>query len=120
VTGQRDKADELRTVDDLWPLIEQQLPIALRDAKRHLDAFIRDQADLTHAPTYKRALEMKFAAGEAEHGRDWLNMTRDQLLREIYAEVLDLVLYAAMIRTRWVRTAPAFETNRDPGDEADA
>jgi hypothetical protein len=103
-----DRADEMRAMPDLWPVIAD-----------HLDA-ARNDADLSPVLHYPDAaeLEAKFRAGEWEHGRDWLDMTRADLEREIRAEVMDLVLYHAMIRARWAtRTAPAFLMHRDPGDE---
>lgn len=104
-----DKADELRGMPDLWPAIAAQVGSA------YTDAYV--SAELSWLWMSLPMLEEKFRRGEAEHGRDWLNMTRDQLHAEITAELLDLVLYHAMARARWPRSAVI--TDRDPGDECD-
>jgi hypothetical protein len=75
-----DRADALRSMPDLWPVIRENLGTHQFD---------------------EIELEAKFRKGEAEHGRDWLNMTRAQIEREILAEWLDLCLYTAMIRARF-------------------
>lgn len=75
-----DRANELRNMPDLWPIIRQ-----------HLGQHRFSEDDL----------EAKFRKGEAQHGRDWLNMTRRQLEREVESEWLDLALYTAMIRARF-------------------
>jgi hypothetical protein len=107
VTG-RDRADELRGSRDLWPEIEQHLGAALHDAM--------DVTETAWLWMGTDVLEAKFRKGEAEHGRDWLGMSRADLKREIEAEVLDLVLYHAMQRARWAETS--FISDRDTGDEA--
>jgi len=75
-----DRADTLRSMPDLWPVIRENLGTHRFDEKD---------------------LEAKFRKGEAEHGRDWLNMTRAQIEREILAEWHDLCLYTAMIHARF-------------------
>ena len=118
-----DRANELRMLDDLWPEISQCLYVAAEQAKDAARFYEYDLSDYT-GPSMRRALEEKFRKGEAEHGRDWLNMSRDQLLEEINAELQDLVLYHAMILARWVDKQPnttrPFITNRGPGDEVDS
>jgi hypothetical protein len=102
-----DNACQLRQAPDLWPFIEEHIPRAISDAKKTIGG-----AEWSLRTT---DLEAKFRRGEAEHGRDWLDMSADQLEDEIRAELLDLVLYHAMVRARW--TQPRFLSNRDPGDE---
>lgn len=93
-----DRAAVLRNEPDLWTEVRQ-----------HLDGFMFDEADL----------EQKFRKGEAEHGRDWLDMTRADLEYAITEELMDMLIYRAMIITRFgdEPSAPAFLSNRDPGDE---
>lgn len=87
-----DRADELRAMPDIWPVIAQHLADAAGDPVRQ----IADGLHVEHA-----ALEEKYRKGEAEHDRGWLDMTRDQIEAEIVNEWLDLVLYHAMIRARF-------------------
>lgn len=75
-----DRAEELRKADDLWPLVKDHITFGF---------FTEDE------------LEAKFRKGEAEHGRDWLDMTHEQLRAEIDAELQDLTIYQAMIDARW-------------------
>lgn len=109
MSGPIDRADEFRDMPDLWPVIAAQVGSAFGDA------YV--SAELSMMCMSMQMLEEKFRRGEAEHGRDWLNMTRGQLHAEIEAELLDLVLYHAMARARWPRSAVI--TDRDPGDERD-
>ena len=104
----RDRADELWAKPDLWPEIEQHLQEAVQDARKRLRFGWWMDADV---------LQEKFRLGESEHKRDWLDMDRSALLREIDAELMDLVLYHAMIRSRWVDAS--YTTDEDPGDETD-
>lgn len=115
--SRRDRAAELWATTDMWPDIQRHIPAAVADATESLRWFALDLDDYT-GPTTEAAMRRKFAAGEAEHGRAWLHMTRDELLAEIRAELMDLVLYHAMIRTRWV-DEPDFVCHVDPGDEQD-
>lgn len=118
----RDRADELRGLPDLWREIQPWLVVAAENAAADARWFALDLDDYT-GPGIEFQMRRKFAAGEAEHGRDWLNMTRDQIVVEIRAELMDLVLYHAMILARWqyqpegAITVPPFTTNADPGDE---
>ena len=113
--SRRDRAAELWKTKDLWPEISRHLSDAARDAAEASRHFALDLDDFLGL-RLERELRDKFAAGEAEHGRDWLHMTRDELLAEIRAELMDLVLYHAMIRARWV-DEPDFVCHVDPGDE---
>lgn len=76
---------------DLWPEVERHVTIAVGDAL----------AALTNTDFEDSGLEAKFRKGEAEHGRDWLDMTREQLEREIAQEIQDLRLYFSMLRARF-------------------
>jgi transposase len=106
----KDHKDELREARDIWPLLEPHLDQAAADARRRVM--------LWKLPT--RMLEAKFRKGEAEHGRDWLDRDMDWLIDQLVEELVDLVVYSAMLRARWQADVIAFETNRDPGDEADS
>lgn len=116
----RDRADELRDVKDLWPLIEANIDAALEDAIQHVKWFVMDANDYL-GPSIRAAMRDKYEAGEREHKRDWLNMDAWTFNREIHNECLDLVVYLAMRKTRWVLTehGASFKTNTDPGDEDD-
>lgn len=85
---QHDRAEELSTTTDLWLKVRE-----------HIIFGYFSEAEL----------EAKFRKGEAEHGRDWLKMTRERLEAEINAELMDLTIYQAMIDTRWPKP--------DDGDE---
>lgn len=86
---QHDRAEELATTTDLWV-----------EVRKHIIFGFFTEAEL----------EAKFRKGEAEHGRDWLKMTREQIQAEIDAEIMDLMIYQAMIDTRW-------PVSDDDGDE---
>jgi hypothetical protein len=105
----RDRRDELRRAEDLWPAVERELGGAINDAMM--------AADEVWVWVGVDALEEKFRRGESEHGRNWLDMSERDLRDEIKAELLDLVLYHAMLRARWPRVT--YTTDRDLGDEAE-
>jgi hypothetical protein len=88
VPSPHDRAEELVTTTDLWLEVRENIIFGY----------------FTEAE-----LEAKFRKGEAEHGRDWLRMTRERLEAEINAELMDLTIYQAMIDTRW--------PSPDDGDE---
>lgn len=94
-----DRARELADTPDLWIEVRQ-----------HLDGFMFTDGEL----------EEKFRRGEAEHGRDWLRMTKEDLEHAITEELMDMVLYRAMILTRWPDQTKPFFQHRDLGDEGDA
>ena len=96
-----DRARDLADKDDLWAEIRPFLVDASREACTHVTHFALDLEDHL-APLYETDLKEKFRKGEAEHGRDWLGMTREQLYRELHDEIKDLVLYQAMILARFV------------------
>lgn len=85
---QHDRAEELATITDLWSEVREHI---------------------TFGYFTEQELAAKFRKGEAEHGRDWLKMTRQQLEAEINDELKDLTIYQAMIDARWPLT--------DDGDE---
>ena len=85
---QHDRAEELATTTDLWLEVRERIIFGYFS---------------------EAELEAKFRKGEAEHGRDWLKMTRERLEAEINAELMDLTIYQAMIDTRW--------PSGDDGDE---
>lgn len=86
-----DRADDLKRTEDLWPLVVEHLHHACNSA---VLGFMDYKPDAS-------MLEEKFRRGEAEHGRDWLNMTREQFDEEILDEMRDLVIYHAMRMARW-------------------
>ena len=95
-----DRADELRTLDDLWPEIEKHIENAAKDAIYNVRRFELDLDEYLR-PNTRALLEEKFRKGEAEHGRDWLNMSEAGLRNEIESEIKDLVIYHAMRLARW-------------------
>ena len=74
-----------------------------------MDLWSEVREHITFGYFTEQELEAKFRKGEAEHGRDWLKMTRQQLEAEINAELMDLTIYQAMIDARW--------PSPDDGDE---
>ena len=115
-----DRAHYLSGVADLWSVIQPELLDAANDAAEAMRHFALDLDDYT-GPSMELSMREKFLAGELEHGRDWLRMSRDDLRREIRNELRDLVIYHAMIRARWVDIDPPadFICHVDPGDEQD-
>jgi len=95
-----DRADELKTMPDVWTEIQPHLDQAASDAISLVTFFAHDLDDYL-GPSLRLALELKFRNGEDEHGRDWLDMTRDQLDEELQNEIIDLIVYRAMILARW-------------------
>ena len=78
MTAPVDRTDQLRALPDLWREIQPWLVLAAENAAADARWFACDLDDYT-GPGIEFHMRRKFAAGEAEHGRDWLNMTRDQL-----------------------------------------
>ena len=113
-----DRAPLLWILPDLWPEIQPRILEAATLASTASMAFALDLDDY-RGPSIESAMRRKFLAGEQEHGRDWLRMSRAELEQEIRYELMDLVLYYAMMLVRWesASTVPPFETNRDAGDE---
>lgn len=122
-----DRADEFQLLEDLWPEVAASIWSGVTDAVHKVREYALDLDD-HNGVQMMRSLEAKFRRGEAEHERDWLNMTRAQLEAMALEEIQDLVLYLAMIDARWPEPitpsplpkpvdAPPFATNQDPGDE---
>lgn len=101
MTQPHDRADELRTLADIWPEISKHLDLAAADAITATRYFEIDLAHPMERGWIVTQLEEKFRKGEAEHGRDWLNMSEADLRNEIENEIKDLVIYHAMRLARW-------------------
>lgn len=98
-----DRAEELAELSDLWPEIEGQLGMAMADVARSCMTFLdRCVGEFAAGDgALLGALQAKYRRGEDEHQRDWLQMDQETLEGEVTNELLDLLLYAAMIRARW-------------------
>jgi hypothetical protein len=83
---------ELRSRRDVWPIIERTIPDAIETGRASLDTILEH-------PDLMQHLERKFRKGEAEHNGAWLQNTNDTtwLHREAAEEILDYILYQAMI-----------------------
>lgn len=92
-----DKANELRDVEDLWPEIKSHIENAAVDAMMSLRSF---SGSVQH-PDVLADLERKYRKGDEEYKREWLNMSLVDLEQEVYQELLDLVVYHALIRARF-------------------
>jgi hypothetical protein len=92
-----DKANELRNVEDLWPDIKEHIASAAVDAMMSLRSF---SGSVEHADVLAD-LERKYRKGDEEYNREWLNMSLADLEQEVYQELLDLVVYHALIRARF-------------------
>lgn len=100
-----DRATELADEPDLWPIIRQHLDDAITHAVGCMREFGMELQDDTNRADLISAMEAKWRAGEKEHGRDWLAMSRQQLTYdEIRAEAIDMVLYHAMGLARFSGT----------------
>lgn len=84
--------DELRKRRDVWPVVAARIEEACATAPFALSQIL-DHPDL------EQHLERKFRKGEAEHNGAWLQNTADTdwLYREAGEEILDFILYQAMI-----------------------
>jgi hypothetical protein len=89
-----DRASDLFKMSDIWGEIEIHIPSA------RTVALCADHDEI-NSSLDDGSLEQKFRKGEAEHGRDWLTMSREQLEREILNEWKDILLYTAMIEARF-------------------
>jgi hypothetical protein len=98
-----DRAEELRACPDLWSEIAPYLGLAadIAASYSHHYAVDLERSDSTLADQRRAEMQDKFRAGEVEHGRDWLDMSKDDLEREIANEIRDLVIYHAMILARF-------------------
>lgn len=95
-----DRREDLLAAPDIWLEVEPHLHEAAESASEHAQTFAYDLRGEMAGSLIGR-MEEKFRRGEAEHGRDWLDMAPEQLEREIVAEIQDLVIYYAMIKARW-------------------
>lgn len=95
-----DKADELREVKDLWPLIEPLIG-ELTWTAAHMATDFAYALDGYHGGSMRSEMEAKFRKGEAEHGRGWLTMSEGDLQQEVQQELQDLVLYLCMMSLRF-------------------
>ena len=84
--------EELRNRRDVWPVVAAKINEAAANAPFALSQIL-DHPDL------EQHLERKFRKGEAEHNGAWLQNTADTdwLYREAAEEILDYILYQAMI-----------------------
>lgn len=92
--------NDLRNRRDVWPVVAARIGEAIAEASFALHQII-DHPDL------EAHLERKFRKGEAEHGGKWLQNTDDVgwLYREAADEILDFIIYQAMILV--IQTAKA-------------
>lgn len=83
--------NELRERRDVWPIVREAIPEALRLAHSALD-------DVLEHPELMDHLERKFRKGEVEHDRAWVNSDDDPLwlIIEAAEEIMDFILYQAM------------------------
>lgn len=87
--------DDLKTTEDLWPVIQHELSRAILEAHEYANKFL-NQAH--RGINVDDELEAKFRKGEAEHKREWLDMTDTAFTEAIREELLDVINYAAMRR----------------------
>ena len=94
-----DRAEELRSCPDIWVEVSPHLDEAAEIAASYSRYYALDLAQ--EGERLKADMEQKFRAGEQEHGRNWLNMSKEDLEHEIANEIRDLVIYHAMILARF-------------------
>lgn len=95
-----DRAEELRVMKDIWPL----LCVVMNDGQILRDSLEDIAKAWSHAnsdPEYLATLESKYRKGEQEYNRQWLSMTKDELFEEIDQELADLLIYRSMISLRF-------------------
>ena len=80
---------DLADVPNIWPLIQAELPNAIRRAQA-----------LIQRPPYDvmQSLQTRYAMGEALYRRDFLMWNRERFMEEALCEIADLFLYLAMER----------------------
>jgi hypothetical protein len=83
---------ELQARRDVWPVVAARIEEAAATAPYAL-------SQILNHPDLEQHLERKFRKGEAEHNRAWLKHAEDTdwLVREAADEILDFILYQAMI-----------------------
>lgn len=94
-----DQASELRPMDDIWPVIREELANASLDAQMSVRSMVGAVQGLRS--DVLKDLEAKYRKGDEEYNREWLNMSLADLEREVYQELLDLVVYHALVRARF-------------------
>lgn len=94
-----DRAEELRSCPDIWAEVAPHLDDAAEIAASYSKYYALDLA--RNGEQMRADMERKFRAGEQEHGRNWLNMSKHDLEHEIANEIRDLVIYHAMILARF-------------------
>lgn len=92
-----DRASELREIEDLWPEVLKEIENASLDAMMS----VRSMAAGVARPDVLVDLEKKYRKGDEEYKREWLNMSLADLEKEVYQELLDLVVYHCLIRARF-------------------
>jgi hypothetical protein len=83
---------ELQARRDVWPVVAARIEEAAATAPFAL-------SQILNHPDLEQHLERKFRKGEAEHNRAWLKHASDTdwLVREAADEILDFILYQAMV-----------------------
>ena len=98
-----DRAEELHSTKELVPLImalvssEETMREALEDVASFWAKVLSDADD----GAYRARVVQKYLRGEREYDRQWLSMSREDLLNEINEEVMDLLIYRSMIALRF-------------------
>lgn len=83
-----DRREELRQLDNLWPLVERALP--------KLNDLLLALGDLSVSNITMNELREKYLRGEEEHQRDWLDWQEEHFAEAIREEAVDMLLYSAM------------------------
>lgn len=80
-----------------WKDIDEQLDDAVLDALTMItDMAVRVQA--RKGDSVVNDLRIRYEVGNAEHKDSWEDWRKNRFLREAHEELLDLVLYRAMMR----------------------
>ena len=84
-----------------WKDIDEQLDDAVLDAATMFTEMamrIQTREDAEGKPYAAADLRIRYEAGSAEHKDSWEDWDKDRFLREAHEELLDLILYHAMMR----------------------
>lgn len=84
-----------------WKDIDEQLDDAVLDAATMFTDMamrIQTREDVEGKPYAAADLCIRYEAGNAEHKDSWEDWDKDRFLKEAYEELLDLILYHAMMR----------------------
>lgn len=92
-----DRASELRETKDLWSEVSSHLENAANDALMS----VRSMAGAVQNEDVIADLKEKYLRGEEQYDREWLGMSLADLEKEVYQELLDLVIYHCLIRARF-------------------